>query len=141
MKIRRIQKISNKRHPKNRLKCKFSFYFYFILQQKLCKAFRRHIPHIRAIFKNTLHGLSNKIFFWKHQQVSDACACMFVKKKKRKKERLKTKLQKKEKWAAEIGMRTQQQAEDGGTAEDDRGKGKTGWKRRKARRGLAIGYL
>lgn len=48
---------------KNKLKCKFSFYSDFILQQKLCKAFRRHFPHIRAIFKTLCMASATKYSF------------------------------------------------------------------------------
>lgn len=47
----------------NKLKCKFSFYSDFILQQKLCKAFRRHFPHIRAIFKTLCMASATKYSF------------------------------------------------------------------------------
>ncbi len=46
-----------------KLKCKFSFYSDFILQQKLCKAFRRHFPHIRAIFKTLCMASATKYSF------------------------------------------------------------------------------
>lgn len=48
---------------KNKLKCKFSFYSDFVLQQKLCKAFRRHFPHIRAIFKTLCMASATKYSF------------------------------------------------------------------------------
>lgn len=48
---------------KKKLKCKFSFYSDFILQQKLCKAFRGHFPHIRAIFKTLCMASATKYSF------------------------------------------------------------------------------
>lgn len=53
----------NKYQEKNKLKCKFSFYSDFMLQQKLCKAFRRHFPHIRAIFKTLCMASATKYSF------------------------------------------------------------------------------
>lgn len=57
------QGINIRQKKRNKLKCKFSFYSDFILQQKLCKAFRRHFPHIRAIFKTLCMASATKYSF------------------------------------------------------------------------------
>lgn len=42
------------------VKVQIFFYSDFVLQQKLCKAFRRHFPHIRAIFKTLCMASATK---------------------------------------------------------------------------------